>query len=1061
MTTTNEAQALDRAAADEPIRLPLSFGQEQLWFLRQLSPDEIVYNLGFAYRLRGALDVGVLHASLSRVVNRHDMLRSTFGSDDGTPYQVIGPCREVELVEIDLGDLPAAEREQALQDALEVENRTPFDLTRPLYRFKLWRLGGDEHVFWFGWHHIVIDGWSSGSVIAELTATYRALLAGAEPELPLPVMSYAEHIAQQRERLSGEALEEELRYWEQSLAGLPVLELPTDRLRPTVPSGRGEMLSVDCDPQLLVSLRELAQQHGASLFMVLTAAVTIVLARYSGEEDIPLGVPMLGRVDPDLEDVVGMFINMVVQRTSTAGDPTFAELLDRIADTSLDLYEHQEIPLEMVVQRVQPIRDPSRNPLFQVSVQVLGDGMSGAGFQLPGVESERVPIESVLAMFDLVINFWESADSLRLDIGYATDLFDRWRIDGLADHIQTVLGAVAAEPSLRVWQVPLLSESERSRVLAAGRGEVVEFTHDAVHVTIAEVARANPDAVALVCRDVEMTYAELDRRADLVARLVRSHGIEHEDIVAIAMDRDLDALVAMLGVLKAGAAFTMLDPSHPAKRLDYMLRDTATRLLLTRTRHLPQLPSAGGWTVVPLDAEWDSIEAVPADQPLAEWATGRSLAYVIYTSGSTGQPKGVMVDHRDLQCFLGAYRRTFDFGVGSRMLQLPALTFDMSIGEIFTGLTAGATLVLVSPEEGLAPDALSKLMRDQRVTYAGLSPAILSVLDAEPYPDLRGVMSGADAVPAEMVNKWNLPGRVFVDLYGPTEATVACTEYVCEQVDWRTPPPIGHPEENRLVYVVDRAGNLTPPGIAGELLIGGDDGLARGYLNQPELTAQTFIPDPFRPAGRVYRSGDLVRWRPDLELEFLGRIDHQVKLRGLRIELGEIESALQLHPQVRMAVVLLRSDSRGEKQLVGYVTAESEPPPSTAELTRHLGEQLPEYMVPTAWVVLDEFPLTAARKVDRKALPEPVEQGEQAEAEFVPPQTPTEVGVCEIFAEVLALPRVGSLDNFFELGGNSLQAMRAVSRINKKFQVKINIRLLYGRAAVNAIAAKIEEMIGA
>jgi amino acid adenylation domain-containing protein len=626
-----------------------------------------------------------------------------------------------------------------------------------------------------------------------------------------------------------------------------------------------------------------------------------------------------------------------------------------------------------------------------------------------------------------------------------------------------LLTAAVADPSTRLSKLPLLSAAERERLLAAGHGEAVTHSPRPIHVDVARIAAGQPDAVALVCRGRELTYGELDRRADRLARQLRARGLRSEQIVALILDRDLDAIVAMLAVLKAGGAFTVLDPKHPAARLDYMLRDTAAPLVITRSGFADRLPEPAGWSVLQLDTEWARIEATPADEPLAEWATRDSLAYVLYTSGSTGKPKGVQIEHRALTCFVEAYQRTFDFGPGDRMLQLPALTFDMSQGEIFTGLTVGATLVLVSPEEGQSPDALAGLMREQRVTYAGLSPAMLSLVDAEPYPDLRCVMGGADALPAELVNKWNLPGRRFVNLYGPTEAAVACTEYECEHVEWRSSPPIGHPELNRRVYVVDEWGNLAPVGVPGELLIGGDEGLARGYLNEPELTAEKFVPDPFEHGGTVYRSGDLVRWTPAFELEFLGRLDSQVKLRGLRVELGEIESALLTHPAVRMAVVLLHIDQAGEKQLVGYFTRTDAGTdgPAVADLRRHLAEQLPEYMVPTAWVRLDEFPLTAARKIDRGALPAPARPVADQQRVLLRPATRTEATVAEILAEVLGLPEIGVDANLFELGGNSLQAMRVVSRLKKAFGVKVNIRLLYGTATVSAVAAKIDGLLAA
>ncbi len=1039
--------------------LPLSFGQEQLWFLDQLAPGQTIYNIGVSYRLRGTLDTGILRRSLTRLVGRHEALRATFGAADGTPFQVIAPERDVLLDVCDFTGLEPDEREHSLQRILAADAATAFDLELgPLYRFRLCRLQEDDYALSLNFHHIVTDGWSAGVLNRELATIYGAFLHGTEPVFPAePSVRYADFVASQRERLRGDALETELGYWQEQLKGLATLELPADRRRPASPSYRGDFFGLDFPAQLLKDVRKLAHQRSASTFMVLISALNMVLARYCDQHDVPLGISVLGRTEPELENTVGLFVNMAVLRTDLSGDPAFADLLDQVADKNLDIYDHQEVSFEKVVERVQPVRDPSRNPLFQVAVQVLGDSTSAANLDLPGITAETIPVPSAGSRFDMAINFLESADTLRCAIEYSTDLFDRWRIEALAKHTIQVLEAVVKDPSLRLSQVPLASAAEREELLSAGRGDEVEEPRDPIHVAVAKVAAADPGAIAAVCAGTELTYGELDRRAALLARYLRSLGVQPEQIVAIAMDRDLDTLVAMLGVLRSGAAFTVLDPAHPAKRLDYILRDTATPLVITRSALADRLPASCGWATVRLDADWEAIEAAAGPEPgehFPERATRDSLAYVLYTSGSTGQPKGVLIEHRALTCFTQGYQRTFGFTSDDRLLQLPALTFDMSMGEIFTALTTGATLVLLSPEDALSPEGIAKLMRDQRVTYAGLTPAILSVLEAEPYPHLRDIMSGADAVPAEMVNKWNLPGRRFVDLYGPTEAAVACTEYECEHTEWQAPPPIGHPQQNRLVYVVDRSGNLVPKGVPGELLIGGDEGLARGYLNLPELTAEKFVADPFRPRGRVYRSGDLVRWTPGGELEFLGRLDHQVKLRGLRIELGEIESALLTHPRVRMAAVLLRPDQRGENRLVAYFTAEGDQAPATADLRRHLAEQLPEYMVPTAWVALDAFPLTAARKIDRATLPEPDLTGD--EPEFVAGRTPTEIGVAEIFAEVLAVPRVGAHDNFFELGGNSLQAMRAVSRINKAFGVKVNIRLLYGSSTVSAVSTAVD-----
>jgi amino acid adenylation domain-containing protein len=563
----------------------------------------------------------------------------------------------------------------------------------------------------------------------------------------------------------------------------------------------------------------------------------------------------------------------------------------------------------------------------------------------------------------------------------------------------------------------------------------------------------------VVCRGAELTYGDLDRRAGRLARHLRSLGLKHGQVVAVVIDRDLDAYVVMAGVLKAGGAFAMMDPKLPAARLDFMIRDTAAPVVITRSNLADALPEPAGWERLLIDAEWDEAGA-PPEEPLEEWTTNESLAYVLYTSGSTGTPKGVMVAHRAVSFFCEAYRRTFNFGATDRLLQLPALNFDMSQGEIWTAFLVGATIVAVSAEDANSPEAMAALLRHQRVTYAGLPPAMQSVMEPAPYPDLKYVMGGAEVLPPELVNKWNLPGRKYLNLYGPTECAIGQTAYEVEQVEWRTPPPIGRPQLNRQVYIVDRHDNLVPRGVSGELLIGGaEGGLARGYLNQPALTAQKFIPDPFAAGSRVYRSGDLVRWSATGQIEFLGRIDNQVKLRGLRIELGEIETALQAHPGVQRAVVLMRADRHGENRLVGYFTAAGEPP-STDDLRKHLGASLPDYMIPTAWVPLDAFPMNNdGWKINRTALPEPPDPA--SDREIAAPRTPIEMEVARCVTEVLALPRIGADENFFDVGGNSLQALRIVSRLNKTFDIRISVRLLYGTATLAGVAAAINELIEA
>ncbi|WNV87076.1 amino acid adenylation domain-containing protein [Umezawaea sp. Da 62-37] len=1040
---------------------PLSFGQEQLWFLDQLTPGLTTYNILLAARLRGPLAVPVLHRCLNLVVARHDALRVTIHNAEGTPYQVVSPPSEVELEVVEHPGLDEEGREAAIAAALEDLSTSAFDLENgPLHRYRVLAFAPDDHVLFQNLHHIITDGWSSGIVNSELAVAYRAFVEGREPEFDQPASQFTEAARVQRETMQGEVLEEELAFWEDRLKDLPTLEFPTDRPRPPAQTKRADSITKHLPDQLLVSARALAKEHGVSLYMVLASALNAVLSRYTGQEDIPIGVPMLGRVDPDVEAVVGLFVNMVVLRSDLSGDPTFAELLQRTMEANFDLYEHQEVPFHLIVDRVQPVRVPGRNPLFQVSTQLLGDANSGGAIDLPGITAEPISLASTGSRFDMAIDFVESGDSLRAVVEYSTDLFDQWRIEALLGHVGTVVTAAAADASLTLSQLPIVTEAERVELLELGRGQEADYSELPLHVAFADVAAATPDAVAVVCRGVEITYGELDRRAGLLARRLRSLGVTHGKVVAVVIDRDLDAYVAMLGVLKAGGAFAMMDPKVPTNRLDFMIRDTGAPVVISRSPLAGVLPEADGWATVLIDTDWAEIERIDASEPLEEWTTRESLAYVLYTSGSTGTPKGVMIAHRAVSFFCEAYKRTFDFGPADRLLQLPALNFDMSQGEIWTAFLVGGRVVAVSPDDAQSPEALTALLREQKVTYAGLPPAMQSVMEPGPYPDLKYVMGGAEVLPPELVNKWNLPGRKYLNLYGPTECAIGQTQYEVEQIEWRTPPPIGRPQLNRQVYIVDRFDRLVPKGVNGELLIGGaEGGLARGYLNQPEMTAEKFITDPFDPTSKVYRSGDLVRWSAQGQIEFLGRIDNQVKLRGLRIELGEIETALQGHPGVLRAVVLMRPDRRGENRLVGYFTSVGEPPSADA-LRDHLAESLPDYMVPTAWVPLDKFPMNNdGWKINRNNLPDPVEN--DGDRDFNAPSTPTEIEVAKCFADVLGVERIGVDDSIFDIGGNSLQALRLVSRINKTFKIRITVRLLYGNATVGAISQTVDAMVEA
>jgi amino acid adenylation domain-containing protein len=1058
---------------------PLSFAQEQLWFLDRLAPGQRTYNIPVALRLRGGLDAAALRGALAEIVRRHETLRTTVTTRDGEPVQVIAAAVPVELpveplpqlrgpadaagpgaagttatgMPVPRPDDRARAEDAAVEAALAAEAAQPFDLeTSPLFRARLFRVGPEDHVLSLVLHHIVSDGWSTGVLLSELTELYAAGRDGRAPSLPDLPVQYADFAVWQRTRLQGAALERELDYWATKLAGAPVLELPTDRPRPPVPTFRGEVLTHQLPAELADRLRELARAGKATLFMTLMAGFDVLLARYTGQQDIVIGTASAGRLRRELEPLIGFFTNMIVLRTDLSGDPAFTEVLARVRETTLGAYEHQEIPFEKVVQRVGPARDPSRNPLFQVGIGLLPPQLSGGG-AIGGLGAEVTLPDPGGSRFDLGINVLETPGGLTLQVEYATDLFDRQRIQRMLGHFERVLTAVAADPSVRLSAVPVLSEPERADVLERWQGPPLPYPDGPVHAVIAEQVAAHPDAVCCVFQGETLSYAELDRRAGLLARYLRSIGVRHEDVVGIALDRGLDVPVALLAVLAAGAAFLPLDASHPQARLDLVLADAGAQVVLTTSGLADRVPAAPGRRLVRLDEIGPELAARAGD-PLPEWAAASSAAYVLYTSGSTGTPKGVVIEHGPIVNFTRWMGGVFGIGPDDRMLQFASLVFDLSEGEIFTALTHGAALVLVPQDTTLDPAALAELARRERVTYLGAPPALLGLLEPEPYPQLRGILVGGEAFTGELVNRWNLPGRTFVNGYGPTEVTIGCTYYACEHKTWASSPPIGRAMPNRRAYVVDRWGNPQPVGVPGEILVGGH-GLARGYRGRPELTNEVFVTDPFRPGERAYRTGDLGMWTEQGQIQFLGRIDTQVKLRGQRIELEEIETVLARHPDVGQAVVALREDTPGDKRLVGYLVARPGAElPGTAALRDHLAAALPPYMIPAAFVPLPALPLSVTGKVDRAALPAP----EAGPAVAVPPRTETEVGVAEAFADVLGIGGaagggVGADGDFFALGGNSLQAALVLDRIRDRLGVSLPLRDFYTAPTVAAVAA--------
>ncbi|HEU4560010.1 MAG TPA: amino acid adenylation domain-containing protein, partial [Longimicrobium sp.] len=982
--------------------LPLSFAQQRLWFIDQLEPGSTTYHIPFALRLRGALVRGALVRALDRIVARHEALRTAFHAVDGEPVQRIAPVDEsaFRLVEHDLHAAPDAEGE--LHRLVSDEARAPFDLEHgPLIRGRLVRMEADDHVLLLTMHHIVSDGWSMGVLHRELGALYAAFARGEpDPLPPLPVQ-YADYAVWHRRWVEGEVLRRQADYWRQTLAGAPeLLELPADHARPARQDFAGASLPIRLDEPLTAALKTLGQRYGATLHMTLLAGWAAVLARLSGQDEVVVGTPIANRGRSEIEGLIGFFVNTLALRVDLSGSPSVAELLARVKERSLGAQHHQDIPFEQVVELVQPVRSLAHTSLFQV--MFAWQNAPGGRLELPGLTLGLLdPAGSsaqVSAKFDLALSLWEDGGRIEGFVEYATALFERETVERWLGYLRRVLEGMVADELGTVERLELLSAAERRMVVEEWNATDAAFSDDAcVHELFEAQAARTPDAVAVVREDQTLRYTALDHAANRLANHLRRRGVRPETRVGICLERGPELVVAILAVLKAGGAYVPLDPAYPTERLAFMLADSGTPLLLTRLP-LPDGLASHAADVVCLDADRERIEAESARAPAAGVLPG-NLAYVIYTSGSTGTPKGVMVPHRGVSNLARAAAARIDIDGASRVLQFASLSFDAAVWEVFSALLAGATLVMASREALLPGAGLLETLRNGRVTVATLPPSVLAIFPPDDLPELRTVVSAGEAVDAATVERWS-GGRAFVNAYGPTEATVCATSARCE-ADGRV-PAIGRVLENVRVYVLDAAGRPAPVGVPGELYVGGV-GVARGYLGRPGLTAERFVPDAFAgdPGARLYRTGDRARWRADGALEYLGRLDGQVKVRGFRIEPGEIEAVLRRHASVADCVVVAREDEPGEKRLVAYVVGDAE----AGVLREHLLRELPEHMVPAAFVPLERLPLTANGKLDRKALPAP--DFASAEDRYVAPRTPTEEVLAGIWAEVLRLERVG------------------------------------------------------
>jgi amino acid adenylation domain-containing protein len=1043
--------------------LPLSFAQQRLWFLDQLEPGNPLYNTPGVLRLQGTLDTAALDQALSEIVRRHETLRTTFEAAAGTPIQIISLPRALTIPLIDLSALNEIDREREAKRLMREEAQHRFDLSHgPLLRAVLLRFREEEHLLLFTMHHIISDGWSASVLAGEATKLYAAFTG--QPAAPLEELrwQYADYAVWQREWLRGGTLDAQLDYWRKQFNDLPpVLELPLDHPRPKVRSLRGAFITAEFTEELTKRLKELSRNEGATLFMTLLAAFQIVLSRYAGQHDVAVGVPVANRRRREFESLIGFFVNTLVLRTNLAGDPSFRELLGRVREVSLGAYAHQDVPFEMLVEQLQPVRDAGGTPLF--NVLFVFQNAPEVELELSGLKIEQLDVETGTAKFDLMLSLEESGGRLRGVFEYSTDLFDESTIQRMLRHFETLLEGVVQYPERCISDLPLLEAEEERELLVEWNRTAAEFPRTrCIQDLFHEQAMRTPDEVAVVSERECLTYRELDQAANRLAHFLRRHGIGPELVVAIATERSTRMAVAVLAVLKAGAAYLPLDPEYPHERLCFMLEDSRASVVLTEQHLLDRLPAQSA-RVICLDTEAESIAYESTTNP-ETGASSSNLAYVIYTSGSTGRPKAVMMSHRAL-CNLVMFQLKSS-RASARTLQFASLNFDVSFQEMFSTWCAGATLVLVDEETRREGGALLRLLIEQRVERLFLPVVALQHLaeaseveDIVPR-DLREVITAGEQLkitPSIERLFAKLDGCRLDNHYGPTETHLA-TMWRLETAagEWPRLPPIGGPIVNAQVYVLDEHYRLVPPGVVGELYIGGE-GLARGYFNRPDQTAERFIPNPFsgETGARMYKTGDLVRHADQGRLAYIGRSDRQVKVRGFRVEVGEIEATLKLHRDVRQSVVTDWENEDGQKVLAAYVVTTADASATlTSELKGLLRDHLPEHMVPAWFIRIDQLPMLPNGKVDRRALPPPDRTVHKDD--YRTARTPVEEVLCGIWEQVLGREGVLAEDDFFDLGGHSLLATQLMSRVRQSFRIEGPLRLLFEHPTPARLAEVVE-----
>jgi amino acid adenylation domain-containing protein len=1069
------AQRLRQKAAPSREEHPVSPGQSALLFLNRLLPHSPAYNLAFVARVVSEVDAVALERAFQRLVDRHATLRTTYGDSKGSPIQIVHGATDLQLTQVDASGWTEEDLEARVRQAFA----EPYDLARgPVFRTLLFSRSTDDHVLLFGIHHIATDGWSQGIIMEELGKLYAAYRDGRAPDLPPIGASYVDTVRRRSEALEGKKGQELWAYWQKTLGGdLPSLDLPTDFPRPTLSGLKGDSCPIRIGGDCCRELRLLARTEGVTFFTVVLAAFQILLMRYSGKEDILVGTPMAGRGETDFERVVGFFVNSVVIRGDLSGQPSFREFLHRLREATLGALSHQDFPFSSLVEKLRPARDTSRLPVFQVmfnllSRQTLGsfaDLLAGDKNSKPvefgGMSLKPFPLEQQEGAFDLTLELVDSGIDLSGSLKYSTELFGRPTVERMAGHFASLVQSIVTDPDRCVWQIPMLGEAETRRQLLDWNDTRVDYPSDVLlHELFEAQVKRTPDAIALCFEDRKLTFRELNERANRLAHHLRRLGVGPDTLVGVCMERSLDLVVALYGVIKAGGAYVPIDPEYPEERVAFMLQDAGVPVLLTQSRLVGRLGHPHG-TVICLDADIDRMAGENSGNPGVEMGP-EDLAYMIYTSGSTGKPKGALNTHRGICNRLLWMQDRYSLTATDRVLLKTPFSFDVSVWEFFWPLLAGAQLVLAEPGGHRDSAYLVKLIREQQITVAHFVPSMLRILleekGVEGCTSLRHVICSGEALPFDLQERFfDLLSSELHNLYGPTETAVDVTSWTCKRNSERKIVPIGKPVANTQVYVLDRYLQLLPVGVPGELYIGGVQ-VGRGYHNRPSLTAERFIADPYgsSPEARLYRTGDLCRWLETGDLDYLGRMDFQVKVRGFRIELGEIEAALGEHPEVRRCVVVAREDAPGDRSLVAYVVWERPGSPAVGGVRDYLRSKLPDYMVPSAYVSLDEIPMSPNGKVDRRALPAPSHEAFTGLRKTVTePRTETERQLARVWQDLLQGGQLSVTDDFFDVGGHSLAALRLAARIKDSFGVELSLNEVFTDRSIARLAARIEDRL--